>query len=127
MRGSLHCAVLFETSFGRDDGIIFCVGRFSRAEVAGAELAIDARECKADAVAIGERRRGVKLKLRQWGGAEELAEFCGFAVELRGVREVLELASAAGSEVGTGRSGALRFGRCCCELECGGHLLVAGC
>ena len=36
--------------------------RFGRDEVAGAELAVDFGEGEADAVAVGERRRGVELE-----------------------------------------------------------------
>ena len=71
------------------------------ADVAGAELAVDGVEGEADAVAVGERRGGVELEFGEGeaGGGEQGAEAGGLCGELRGVGEVLELASAAGAEV----------------------------
>lgn len=77
------------------------------ADVAGAELAVDGVEGEADAVAVGERRGGVELECGEGeaGGGEQGAQAGGLGGELRGVGEVLELASAAGAEVGTGGDG----------------------
>jgi hypothetical protein len=94
-------------------------------EVTGAELAGDFGEGEADAVAVGKRRRGVKLELGKLeaGGGEERAKAGGFGGELRGVGEVLELASAARAEVGAGGHGApARFEAQGSRFEGCGHL-----
>ena len=73
--------------------------------VTGAELAAYFGEGEADAVAVGEGRRGVELDFRQReaGVAEECLEAGRFLPQLGGVGEVLELAAAAGAEVRAGR------------------------
>jgi hypothetical protein len=62
-----------------------------RADVAGAKPAFVLGEGEANAVAIPERRRSVKLKFgqREAGGGELRAEPFGFVRELRGVGQVL--------------------------------------
>lgn len=81
------------------------------------EAAADGGEGEADAVAVGERRRGMQLERGQREAAEDGAELRGLAFELRGVGEVLQLASTAEAEVRAGRSGLLRLGRGCGGLE----------
>ena len=90
-----------------EEGGVGCGLRFGVADVAGAELAVDFGEGEADAVAVGEGWGGVEMEFGEWDveGFEEGAELGGFEVELGGVGEVLELASAAGAEVGAGRDG----------------------
>jgi hypothetical protein len=96
---------LFPTHLARLDEWATRRVRGCAAQVAGPETAVDIAQGEADAVAVGEWRRWVKLELGQSEGAEQFAESRGFAVELLGVREVLELAAAAGAEVRTGWSG----------------------
>ena len=83
------------------------VVHLSASEVAGAKLAVHFAQGEADAVAVREGRRGMELEFGQREGAEGFAEASGFAVELRGVAEVLKLAAAAGAEVRARRSGVL--------------------
>jgi hypothetical protein len=81
-------------------------------------LAVGFGEGEADAIAVGERRRGVELNLREReaGCVEGCAELLGFLAELRGVREVLKLATAARAEVWAGWNG-VGF----VEVDLGGH------
>ena len=93
-------------------------------DVAGAELAAELAEGEADAVAVGERRGRVDLQLgqRELGSVQVHAELGGLFVELRGVGEVLELTSAAGAEVRTGRCGVRgRGGDFGIEADCRVH------
>jgi len=80
-------------------------------EVAGAELAVDFAKGEADAVAVGERRGWVELEFgeSEAGGFEQRVKLSGFIAELRGVGEVLKLASAAGAEVRAGWERGLGF------------------
>jgi hypothetical protein len=76
------------------------------AEVAGAESAIHFAECEANSVAIPERRRCVNLQVGRGevGGFQTGAELFCFEGKLRGVSDVLELASSTEAEVRTKRS-----------------------
>ena len=75
-----------------EDGESGCFGGVLRsAEIACAELAVYFCESEADAVAVGQGRRWMQLKLREGevGGFEEGLELRGFESELGGVGEVL--------------------------------------
>jgi hypothetical protein len=64
-------------------------------------LAIDLAKCEADAIAIPERWRWMQLEFRQGHASrfQTRAELFCFESKLRGVSEVLELASTAWAEV----------------------------